>query len=345
MQENKKIILSNGYKIPANGFGCYKLEPGDETFNAVVNAIKIGYRHIDTAWSYKNEHSVGEAVRFCINNGIVKREELFITTKLTDPQQGYNSALNAFEESINNLGLEYIDAWLIHTPGRKNKNWEELHIDTWRAMEKIYKSGRVKVIGLSQFEIKHLAPLLFKAEIKPMINQIEIHPQFQQRELIEYCRQNNIQVSGWGALNQGLAIKIPLLNEIAAKYSKTVSQVCIKWQLQLGLIPLSRSRSIEHIKQNYNVWDFTISEEDMKRIEAIDNKFHWNSAYGNYFENSPSLQIDSDKNAYVKIFKFLGFIPLLKKKKESNRISRWYFGGIPFLKIDTKMEYMKNCKL
>lgn len=333
MQNNTKIFLNNGYAIPTNGFGCYKLEAGQDAYNAVVDAIKVGYRHIDTAWSYNNEKSVGEAIKYCIENKIVKREELFVTTKLTDLQQGYNNALEAFKESIENLGLEYIDAWLIHTPGRNNKNWQELNIDTWRAMEKIYREGRVKVIGLSQFEIQHLAPLLYRAEIKPMINQLEIHPPFQQRELVEYCRENDIQVSGWGALNQGLALKIPLLNELAQKYDKTVSQICIRWQLQLGMVPISRSRNLKHIKQNFEVNDFEISDEDMQMIAALDNKFHWYSAYGNYFE---AKKEDENEMIYNKKVKLFGFIPFLEVKKENNRITRCYMFGIPLLKIDTK---------
>ena len=238
---SENIVLNNGICMPINGFGCFGLEAGADAENAVYNAIKIGYRHIDTAYSYLNENSVGIAVKKCIEEGICKREDLFITTKLTDEQMGYNKALEAFELSLERLGLDYIDAWLIHTPGRGFEDWEDKQIDTWRAMEKIYKEGRVRAIGLSQFEIKHLIPLLQKAEIIPQINQLELHPSFKQTELTEFCIKNGIVCGAWGSLNKGAIVKIDLIQNLAEKYQKTPSQIALRWSIQKGFAPISKT--------------------------------------------------------------------------------------------------------
>ncbi|MDR1694080.1 MAG: aldo/keto reductase [Lactobacillaceae bacterium] len=263
----KDYKLSNGVKIPSIGFGTWQIEYGAATVNAVKEAIDLGYSHIDTAAIYGNEVSVGEA----INQSDVKRKDLFITTKLWNSDRGYDNTMKAFAKSFQALQVDYIDLYLVHWPATKGhrEDWAKVNSSTWKAFEELYKDGVVKSIGVSNFMPHHLEPLMADAKIAPMVNQIEFHPGFMQMETLDFCRKNNMLVEAWSPLGQGEVLKNPDLMKIAEKYKKSVAQICIRWCLQNGTLPLPKSVTSSRIKQNLDVYDFEISAEDMKSISAL----------------------------------------------------------------------------
>ncbi|MFA7637135.1 MAG: aldo/keto reductase [Monoglobales bacterium] len=263
----EKLKLRNGYEIPCIGFGTWQIPDGEAAENAVLEAVKAGYRHIDTANAYKNEPSVGKAVREC---GI-SREELFVTTKLWNSKRGYDNAMKAFEKSMELLGLDYIDLYLIHWPASKSQydNWDEINLSSWKALTELYKTGRIKSIGVSNFKPHHLKSLI-ETEVPPMVNQIEFHPGQMQQETVDLCRQNNIIVEAWSPLGSGRMLDNDELKKIAAKYNKSVAQLCIRWCLQNGTLPLPKSQTPSRIKENIDVFDFEISEEDMVMINNME---------------------------------------------------------------------------
>ncbi|MFC1921828.1 aldo/keto reductase [Chloroflexota bacterium] len=251
--------LNNGLAIPWLGFGVFLMEPGGETELAIVAALEAGYRSIDTAAAYNNEASVGKAIQ----ESDISREELFITTKLWNADQGYDSALKAFDESMEKLQLEVLDLYLIHWPvvGR--------YIDSWKALEKIYQDGRVRAIGLSNFQIHHIEDILEMCEVKPTLNQVEFHPRLRQAELQEFCVQNQVQLQAWAPLMQGKALDIPEIVEIGGKYGKSAAQILIRWDLQHEVITIPKSITPHRILENSQVFDFQISEEDMATIDSL----------------------------------------------------------------------------
>lgn len=251
-------ILSNGVKMPWLGFGTFKVPEGKVVEEAVKEALRLGYRHIDTAAIYKNEEGVGQAIK---DSG-VPREEIFLVSKVWNTDQGYESTLKAFETSLKKLQTDYLDLYLIHWPKALNK-------ETWKALEKLYKEGRVKAIGVSNFKLHHLEELLEDAEIIPMVNQVEFHPQFPQTEIMEICKKHNIQLEAWGPLMQGKIFEILLMKELAEKYNKTISQIALRWDLQMGVVTIPKSITPERIKENMNIFDFEISKEDMDRIAQL----------------------------------------------------------------------------
>lgn len=251
-------ILSNGVKMPWLGFGTFKVPEGKVVEEAVKEALRLGYRHIDTAAIYKNEEGVGQAIK----DSRVPREEIFLVSKVWNTDQGYESTLKAFETSLKKLQTDYLDLYLIHWPKALNK-------ETWKALEQLYKEGRVKAIGVSNFKLHHLEELLEDAEIIPMVNQIEFHPQFPQTEIMEICKKHNIQLEAWGPLMQGKIFEIPLMRELAEKYNKTISQIALRWDLQMGVVTIPKSITPERIKENMNIFDFEISKEDMDRIVQL----------------------------------------------------------------------------
>lgn len=232
-------------------------------------AITCGYRHIDTAAAYENEECVGRAVREC---GI-DRAELFVTTKLWNSEHGYDKTMCAFEASMKRLGLDYLDLYLIHWPvpvGHKHE-YRQLNRDSWRAFEELYRAGRIKAIGVSNFLVHHLKELMETCEIKPMVNQIELHPEYTQDELVLFCRNNNILIEAWSPLMQGRIFKLPLLRELSEEYCRSVSQVAIRWYIQKGILPLPKASGREHIVQNAGVFDFSLTDKDMARIGGLGN--------------------------------------------------------------------------
>lgn len=256
---NDSTVLHNGVKMPWLGLGVYKAQEGNEVINAVKTAIKHGYRSIDTAALYQNEEGVGQAIREC---GI-PREELFITTKVWNSDQGYENTLKAFDTSIQKLGLEYIDLYLIHWPvAGKYK-------ESWKALEKLYKDGRVRAIGVSNFQIHHLEDLMSEAEIKPMVNQVEYHPSLTQKELQSFCKQEGIQLEAWSPLKKGQLQEDPTIVEIANKYQKTPAQIIIRWDLQNEVVTIPKSVKEHRIIENADVFDFELSPEDMNKIDGL----------------------------------------------------------------------------
>ena len=260
------IRLANGYQIPCVGLGTWKSPEDETTITAVISAIENGYRHIDTAAAYKNEVSIGKGIAAC---GI-DRSELFVTSKVWNTDRGYDKTMAAFEKTMDNLQLDYLDLYLIHWPAAKHQfdNWTEINLSTWKAITELYKAGRIKAIGVSNFLPHHLEALM-QTEVPPMVDQIEFHPGYMQPETLEYCRRHNIIVEAWSPLGAGGLLTNETLTAIAAKYHKTTAQLCIRWCLQNGTVPLPKSINPTRIADNTNVFDFVISEEDMAVINAM----------------------------------------------------------------------------
>jgi len=256
---NECATLNNGVRIPWLGFGTYKIERGEDTVVAVREALLMGYRLIDGAAIYGNEEGVGQGIKA---SG-VPREDIFLTSKVWNTDQGYDETLNAFEESCRRLQTDYLDLYMVHWPKHKTK-------ETWRAMEKLYRDGRVKAIGVCNFKIHHIETLLEEAEIKPVINQVEFHPYFVQTDLMNFCKENDIMTEAWAPLMQGKIFEVKEINEIAKKYEKTVAQIALRWDLQMGLITIPKTVQPHLIRENSQIFDFEISEEDMERITGLD---------------------------------------------------------------------------
>ncbi|KAI8142890.1 aldo/keto reductase [Fennellomyces sp. T-0311] len=260
-----KRALNDGNAIPCVGFGVYNTKPGRETEESVLWALEAGYRHIDTATVYRNEEGVGQALR----KTNVPREEIFVTTKLWDTSQGYDTALKAFDESITKLGLDYVDLYLVHSPSPGTK----LRLESWKALEHLKKSGKIKSIGVSNYGVHHLKELLEVCEIKPVVNQVEITPYLARTELEKFCKEQDILFEAYSPLTMGEKLKEPRLVEIAKKYNKSTAQILIRWSIQHGYIPLPKSVHKERIFSNAEVFDFSISDQDMQTLDSFDEYF------------------------------------------------------------------------
>ena len=264
----KSIKLNNGVLIPQPGFGTFMTKDGEEAIQAVKWAVETGYRHIDTAAIYNNEKGVGEGIRQCG----VSREELFVTSKVWNSERGYDKTLKAFDKTMNDLGLDYLDLYLIHWPANERqfgKKASKLNQETWRAMEKLYEEGRIKAIGVSNFMPHHIERLMEKATVKPAVNQIEFHPGLLQKECVEFCKEQEITVEAWSPLGRGELIFDELLMGLAEKYGSTVAQIIIRWVMQHDIVPLVKSTKQSRIEENFQVFDFGISSEDMQRIDKM----------------------------------------------------------------------------
>jgi diketogulonate reductase-like aldo/keto reductase len=259
-----RVKLNNRIEMPVFGLGTYQTRSGEETRKAVGYALEVGYRHIDTAAMYGNEKDVGEAVR---ESGI-PRQEIFVTTKLWNSDHGYQEALTAFEVSRKKLGLDFIDLYLIHWPV------EGLRKDSWRALEELQKDGKCRAIGVSNYMTWHLDELLESSSVVPAVNQVEFSPYLYLRELLDYCHSHNILLESYSPLTKGYKLKDPKLAKIADKYSKTPAQILIRWALQKDVIVIPKSSKKERIKENAEVFDFAISEEDMHRLDSFDEDLH-----------------------------------------------------------------------
>lgn len=260
------FVLSNGISIPCLGFGTWQSPPNEAT-SSVRHALLSGYRHIDTAAQYGNEPDVGKGIR---ESG-VPREEIFLTTKLWNDERGYETTLAAFERSLKNLGTDYIDLYLIHWPATPHRfdNWKELNLGTWRAFEKLYKEGRIRSIGVSNFMPHHLRPLLEECEIVPMVNQIEIHPGMLQPETVKASQEQGMMIEAWSPLGTGRMLKNEFLIQIASKYNVSTAQLCLRYVLQHSYLPLVKSVTPARIEENMKIFDFEISAEDMAFIDAM----------------------------------------------------------------------------
>jgi 2,5-diketo-D-gluconate reductase A len=255
------VTLNNGVDIPALGFGVWQMEDLKECENAVIKAIQTGYRMIDTAAIYQNETAVGTAVR---NSGI-NRDELFITSKVWVQDHGYEKAKSAFQRTLERLQMDYLDLYLIHWPYGD-------FLGTWKALEELYHEGKIKVIGVCNFTVEKLEELKANSAVLPVINQIELHPVFQQKELQVYDRENNIVTQPWSPLGNGNAnlLSNPDLKAIAEKYGKTVAQVILRWHLQEGFVVIPKSVTPSRIEENFNVFDFELTEDEMNTVRSLD---------------------------------------------------------------------------
>ncbi|WP_444817333.1 aldo/keto reductase [Streptococcus sp. HJ1] len=265
----KSYTLNNGVSIPVLGFGTWKAENGEVAYQAVLEALKDGYRHIDTAAIYKNEESVGRAIR---DSGI-PRQEIFVTTKLWNTNHSYDEACQAFEESMEKLGLDYLDLYLIHWPNpkplRENDEWKTRNAEVWRAMEDLYQEGKIRAIGVSNFLPHHLEALLETARIIPAVNQIRLAPGVYQEEVVDYCKEKGILLEAWGPFGQGELFDKKEVQEIAAKHGKSVAQIALAWSLAEEFLPLPKSVTASRIQSNLDCFGIELSKEEREVLKTI----------------------------------------------------------------------------
>ncbi len=254
------VTLHNGIAMPYLGLGVFQVNDGKEVIDAVQNALAAGYRHIDTASLYRNEKGVGEAIR----KSEIPRNKIFVTSKVWNSDQGYDSTMHAFEKSLKLFGFDYLDLYLVHWPVKGK------YKETWKALEKLYAEKRVRAIGVSNFLQHHLDDILSYCNIKPMVNQMEFHPYLVQQDLIDYCRAQEIQYEAWSPLMQGKIVGVPELQKLAAKYKKDVAQLVLRWDLQKGVVTIPKSVRKERIISNAKIFDFEISSDDMTAIDRLD---------------------------------------------------------------------------
>lgn len=256
--------LPNGVKIPCIGYGTWQTPDGAFTENCVKSALELGYRHIDTAFAYGNEASVGAGIK---KSGVA-RSDIFVTTKHWVTERGYEKTIKAVETSLTALGLDYLDLYLVHWPcvEKISPDWKEINAETWRGFERMYKDGKIRAIGVSNYQQKHLEALMDMCEIKPMVNQLEFHPGYTQIDNCRWAQENGMLVEAWSPLGSGAVLADEFLNEMAAKYGKSVAQLCVRFALQCGILPLPKSTKPERIAANAEVFDFVISDEDVKTI-------------------------------------------------------------------------------
>lgn len=257
----QKITLNNGVEMPMEGFGVFQVPDKSQCKTAVLQALDAGYRLIDTASAYMNEEAVGDAIR---ESGI-PRKELFITTKLWIQDAGYENAKKAFQTSLDKLGLDYLDLYLIHQPYND-------YYGSYRAMEELYKEGRIRAIGVCNFYPERLVDLCMNATVIPAVNQVECHPFFQQKEAMAVMKEHNVQIEAWGPFAEGQKniFTNDILTKIAGKYGKTTAQVILRWNIQRGVVVIPKSVHENRIQENINIWDFTLSEDDMEAIAQMD---------------------------------------------------------------------------
>ncbi len=271
MNQELNYTLSSGLSIPSLAFGTWQAQNGPIATNAVTEAFNVGYRHVDTAIGYGNEESVGKAVKL----SKVPREDIFITTKLDNQTRGYDETIKAINKSLEIMQVDYIDMFLIHWPNpiKFRDNWKASNAETWRAFEDMYRAGKIKAIGVSNFEAHHIDALLETATITPMVNQIRISLGDEPMDIIEYCREKNILIESYSPLGKGNLFNNQDLINIASKYNKSVTQLIIRWHLQKGYLPLPKSVTPSRIQENIKVFDFEIKEDDMNFMSNMESPF------------------------------------------------------------------------
>ena len=259
--------LSNGVGIPCIGFGTWQTPDGDVAVRSVAAAIEAGYRHIDTAQVYGNEESVGKGIR---ESGI-DRKDLFVTTKLWNSNHSYKLTMRTFEESMNKLGLDYLDLFLIHWPNpiAFRDHWQEANAESWKAMEELYEAGKIRAIGVSNFRPHHIEEILKTAKVAPMVNQIRLCPGDTQDETVDWCREHGMVLEAYSPLGIGQIFEVPEMQKLAEKYHRSIAQVCIRWSLQRRYLPLPKSVTPSRIQENLKVFDFELSDEDVQLIADL----------------------------------------------------------------------------
>lgn len=255
--------LHNGVAMPWLGLGVFKVEDGPEVVQAVKAAIKIGYRSIDTAAIYGNESSVGQGIREGMAENGLTRDQLFVTSKVWNADLGYESTIAAYEASLEKLGLDYLDLYLIHWPVQGK------YVEAWRALETLYQEGRVKAIGVSNFQIHHLEDVMGTGTIKPMVNQVELHPLLAQTDIHDFCKEHGIQLEAWSPLMQGQLLDNPTLKALAERHGKSIAQVILRWDLQRGIVTIPKSTKEHRILENGSIFDFELTNEDMAAINSM----------------------------------------------------------------------------
>lgn len=268
MSHIPSVALNNGVLIPQLGFGLYKV-PGEDVADLVPAAVDAGYRHFDTAAMYGNELALGRALGAQLEDGSLSREDFFITSKVWNDQQGYDATLRSFDDSMIALGLDVLDLYLIHWPvaGRG------LYLETYRALETLYREGRVRAIGVSNFQVDHLERVLEERDVVPAVNQVELHPWLQQRDLRAVHARHGITTEAWSPLARGALLEDPILADVAAKHGRSVAQIALRWQIQEGIVVFPKASSAERIRQNADLFGFSLDQEDLDRIAGLDRDF------------------------------------------------------------------------
>lgn len=267
IDQNSTYKLSNGVEIPCIGFGMWQTPDNEVGVNSVLSALKAGYTHIDTAQAYRNEDCVGKAIQ---QSG-VNRDDIFITTKIWNDCHSYDLVMSSFAESLKNINTSYVDLLLIHWPNPApfRDRWQEANAETWKAMEDLYKEGKVRAIGISNFRKKHIDALLETAEIKPMVNQIRLCPGETQDETVDYSRSQGMILEAYSPLGTGKIFDVPEMKVLAEKYGKSIAQICVRWSLQRGYLPLPKSVTPSRIEENLKVFDFELEESDVALIAGL----------------------------------------------------------------------------
>ncbi|MDD1505482.1 aldo/keto reductase [Lysinibacillus sp. CNPSo 3705] len=260
------VTLNNGLEMPLIGYGVFRVPEGDDLAEAVKTAIAKGYRSIDTAQVYRNEESVGRGIRAAIDEGLVTREELFVTSKVWNDGLSYEETLAAYDSSLEKLGLDYLDLYLVHWPGIDTN-----YINVYKALEKIYQDRRVRSIGVSNFHVQHLENLLKETSVVPVINQIEFHPHLTQEEVRAYCKEKGIQVEAWSPLMNGSLLEESLIQQLASKYGKTPAQIVLRYDVQHGVVTIPKTMTPARMTENLTVFDFALTEEEMAQLDALND--------------------------------------------------------------------------
>ncbi len=272
------FVLENDVEMPFIGYGTYKVKENGE--KVILDALEAGYRHLDTARKYGNEAEIGRALK---ESGL-KRKEFFLTSKVWKDDLGYDATMRSFEASLKDLGVNYLDLFLIHWPmPNPRADWRTLDAESWRALEKLYNEGAVRAIGVSNFLPHHLMHLMKHAEIQPMVNQLEYHPGYIQQTAVNFSQAKGLQVSAWSPLGRTRVLQEPLLLELAEKYGKSPAQICIRFALQNNIMPLPKSSSLERMRENLDVFDFEITLEDMYRLMTLPQT-GWSGQHPDTFE-------------------------------------------------------------
>jgi len=260
------VTLNNGLEMPLIGYGVFRVPEGDDLAEAVKTAIAKGYRSIDTAQVYRNEESVGRGIRAAIDEGLVTREELFVTSKVWNDGLSYEETLAAYDSSLEKLGLDYLDLYLVHWPGIDTN-----YVNVYKALEKVYQDGRVRSIGVSNFHVHHLEHLLKETSVVPVINQIEFHPHLTQEEVRAFCKEKGIQAEAWSPLMNGSLLEESLIQQLASKYGKTPAQIVLRYDVQHGVVTIPKTMTPARMTENLTVFDFALTEEEMAQLDALND--------------------------------------------------------------------------